>query len=285
MSFEWTGRTDEAEGEGGRRWHQCVTEGAAGVSVVGFASDAGVARNRGRMGAADGPVALRKQLCTLPAWEGFTLRDEGDFETVEEYGQAMAGAIEAGSFAVGLGGGHDIAWGTFEAVKRARSGAIGVLSFDAHFDNRADEGLTSGTWMRLVSEDERFGEALVIGISETGNTVSLFERARESGVQAVLDRECAAGHGLDLAAWAARFEAVMVTVCLDVLPAAVAPGVSAPNGFGVPVDRTERDLEAVCGVGSVVALDVAELNPRFDQDERTARTAARLIYRAARTRR
>lgn len=276
---------DEVEGTNGRRWHQCVTEGAAGLTVVGYASDAGVARNRGRVGAAEGPEALRKQMCNLPAWEGFSLRDGGDFEAVEDYAQAMSEAIGAGSFAVGLGGGHDIAWGTFEAVKRTRSGAIGVLSFDAHFDNRRDEGLTSGTWMRLVSEDDRFGEALVIGISETGNTVSLFERAQKSRVQVVLDRECAAGHGPDLAAWAARFEAVMVTVCLDVLPAAVAPGVSAPNGFGVSVDRIERDLEAVCRVGSVVALDVAEMNPRFDQDERTARTAARLIYRAARTRR
>ena len=69
----WTGRVDAADGESGRRWHQVVrpVEAADGPGVVllGFACDAGVRRNHGRPGAAEGPAALRRMLGNL-AWHG-----------------------------------------------------------------------------------------------------------------------------------------------------------------------------------------------------------------------
>jgi formiminoglutamase len=81
---------------------------------------------------------------------------------------------------------------------------------------------------------------------------------------------------------------VYLTLCLDVLPPAVAPGVSAPSGLGVALHRVVALLEdalAACGHGrpgsKLLLADIAELNPRFDPDGRTARTAARLAYEIA----
>ena len=66
---DWSGRTDAAEGGAALRWHQVVRPrdmAAAPVALVGFACDAGVARNKGRPGAMTGPSALRKALANVP---------------------------------------------------------------------------------------------------------------------------------------------------------------------------------------------------------------------------
>ena len=64
----WQGRIDREEGEGGRRWHQVIKayDGTQKMALVGFACDAGVARNQGRIGAAEGPDALRRMMANLP---------------------------------------------------------------------------------------------------------------------------------------------------------------------------------------------------------------------------
>ena len=69
----WSGRIDAADGDRGRRWHQVVrpvaTADRPGVALLGFASDAGVIRNQGRPGAAEGPRTLCHALANL-AWHG-----------------------------------------------------------------------------------------------------------------------------------------------------------------------------------------------------------------------
>ena len=73
-----------------------------------------------------------------------------------------------------------------------------------------------------------------------------------------------------------------LTVCLDVLPAATAPGVSAPGVLGVPLAHVERLIYLVAGSGRLIAADIAELNPQADRDATTARVAARLVARIVR---
>ena len=72
------------------------------------------------------------------------------------------------------------------------------------------------------------------------------------------------------------------------LPASVAPGLSAPAGLGVPAHVILAACQAAAASGKLRHADVVELNPAFDVDSRTARTAARLIHtilsEAARTR-
>jgi formiminoglutamase len=70
---------------------------------------------------------------------------------------------------------------------------------------------------------------------------------------------------------------VYLTIDLDVLPAAVAPGVSAPAAYGVPLPVITAICRQVAASGKLFHLDVAELNPAVDIDHRTAKVAARLI--------
>ena len=84
----WQGRVDALDGAAGRRWHQVVQPldqaTQPGVALCGLASDAGVRRNHGRPGAAEGPRTLRRYLANL-AWHGTDrqgLYDAGDVAVV-----------------------------------------------------------------------------------------------------------------------------------------------------------------------------------------------------------
>lgn len=311
----WTGRVDAADGERGRRWHQVVRPAQQadrpGVALLGFASDAGVSRNRGRPGASEGPATLRRALANL-AWHGdddarlydggdVTCRDDALEEAQSAYADRLAGLLRDGHFVIGLGGGHEIAWAAHSGLERAfasdpRFARLGVLNFDAHLDLRRPEPAgrgTSGTPFLQIAEaraarglDFRY---LCVGASEAANTPALFDRARALGATVVTDLEAAQPEAsLHLQRFIEASSAVYLTFCLDVLPPAVAPGVSAPAGLGVALHRVVnllKDALAACGHGrpgsKLLLADIAELNPRFDADGRTARTAARLAYELA----
>ena len=64
----WSGR-DDGPGAEHARWHHAVNGAGADapVALIGFASDEGVRRNQGRVGAAGGPAALRAALAGFAA--------------------------------------------------------------------------------------------------------------------------------------------------------------------------------------------------------------------------
>lgn len=315
----WAGRHD-GEGPEHARWHERVRPAPDGgaadgehVGILGFRSDEGVRRNRGRTGAAEGPDALRRALSPL-ALHGdladgtVALVDHGDASTIGEDlegGQdeavgLIARALDADGarLVVVLGGGHETAWASYRglmASRRMRGGdgrapRWGVLNLDAHFDLRREERPTSGTpFLQMAAAEAAAGRELayaVVGIAEPSNTGALFATARELGVRWMTDVECEAAGARGVAAFvetfAADLDVLYLTVDLDLLPAAVAPGVSAPAALGVSVPVVAAAVRAAAASGHLALLDVVELNPSLDIDDRTARTAARLIDEAIR---
>lgn len=305
QGWHWTGRVDAADGAKALRWHQVVRPRGseiAAVALQGFACDAGVARNSGRVGAAEGPAALRRALANLAVHDAGPVDDLGDvacegdaLEAAQEtYAAAAAAAMTRGSLVIGLGGGHEIAWASYLALSHlldasGSSDSIGVINFDAHFDLRADERPNSGTPFRQILEHARARGRSVgyhcLGISRYSNTVALFERAQALGASWVEDSEFREDRipaiEAGLRAFLARHPRIYLTICLDVLPAAVAPGVSAPAALGVAPGIVDRLVETIVASGQIAIADVAELNPRFDQDDRTARIAARFVAHVA----
>lgn len=309
----WQGRSDEAEGRLGLRWHQVVQPEAAaagaGLAVLGFACDAGVARNHGRTGAGAGPAALRAMLSNLPARQGMALFDAGDVRCLpqaggdglepaqEQLSARVQGLLARGLFPLVLGGGHEMAYGSFGGLARHLSQAgqggaaprIGIVNLDAHFDLRLAERASSGTPFRQIAEDcAARGWAFhycCLGVSEYANSEALFARAGALGAQWRLDADMGvlqrAATLEQLAAFMAGVDHLYLTICLDVLPASVAPGVSAPAAHGVGLEVVEAVVDLVARSGKVRLADIAELNPRYDIDARTARTAARLAARIA----
>ena len=306
-TFEWRGRIDAEEAGDSTRWHQRVrpadADSAGGVTLIGFAVDEGVRRNGGRPGAAEGPKALRAALANLPVMGEPALWDAGDVSCVgdaldaaqTQLANTVAEAIARGSLPLVMGGGHEVAWGTFQGLEKAgRHQRLLIVNLDAHFDLRMAARGNSGTPFRQIHDwqaaNGRPFHYRVLGISTFANTQALFDRAHEMGVRYWLDEQLQDATGLASAQAALaddlkQADAVYLTVCLDVLPGAQAPGVSAPSALGVPLAQVERLIDQVLACGRVVAADVAELNPSQDRDGLTAKVAARLIARIARSRR
>ena len=306
----WRGRTDPEEGELGRRWHEAIRSPSqgGGIALLGFACDAGVARNQGRVGARSGPAAIRAALAGLPASHSLAAFDAGDVaprsspdddgleNAQERLSASLAELLELCALPIVLGGGHEVAYGSFGGLARhlrnRMPGAvprIGIVNLDAHFDLRLGERASSGTPFRQIAEDCTASgwpfHYCCLGVSEFANTAALFARAEALGV--VWRRDC----DMDLlqrdatltqlAAFLSGIDHVYLTVDLDVLPASVAPGVSAPAARGVSLEIIEPLIDLVVTSGKLRLMDVAEMNPLLDIDFRTARTAARLVARVA----
>lgn len=312
---QWQGRVDAAEGELGKRWHQVVRpfeqagngrDVGRGIGLIGFACDAGVARNHGRTGAESGPAALRAMLANMPVRRCKSIADAGDIacepaggndgleQAQEALSAVVADVLASGMLPIALGGGHEIAFGSFGGLARhlaprEKKPRIGIINLDAHFDLRMDERATSGTPFRQIAEDcQARGwdfNYCCLGVSVFSNTEALFRRAEALGVRWRLDEDMGIMQLDKTLASVSSFldgvDHVYLTTCLDVLPAAVAPGVSAPAARGVPLDVIEPVIDTVAASGKLRLADVAELNPARDIDNRTACVAARLVARIA----
>ncbi|WP_345815964.1 formimidoylglutamase [Paraburkholderia sp. PREW-6R] len=314
----WVGRSDEGEpGDTRRVFDQVVAfDGSCGRErvatgndmpvIIGFGCDEGVRRNQGRTGAAHAPKELRRALAGLPANAaiaaladaGDVVCDDGDLERAQtQLAALVADVLAHGGRPLVFGGGHEVAWGTYAGFRLHQERAVAdfsrasrkllIINFDAHFDLRRKRPANSGTPFDQIADDCRESGVpfhyVCFGISELANTASLFARAHELNVRSVLDvdmQEAQLPHLLrELGQLLDTADDVYLTIDLDVLPAATAPGVSAPAALGVPLYVVEAMVRRVRASGKLRVADIAEYNPSLDQDKRTARAAARLAYR------
>lgn len=302
-TFSWSGRND-GDGPEHARWFTTISplpfnplnEQSAtsrpslpttSVTIVGFASDEGVRRNHGRVGAHEGPAKALTALGSLAVHHSIPTFDGGiisvDGEDLEGGHQALTQAVSsvtgAGSTCIVVGGGHETAYGTHMGLVRSVGEArIGIINFDAHFDLRTADRPTSGTPFKQIAEAVDDFRYTVVGISRPNNTRVLFDEAERLGVTVVTDDELRRQSVEDIIAMAARdVDILHVSIDLDVLPAAVAPGVSAPAAVGVPLNTIRDGLAACIHTNKVKLIDIVELNPTYDVDDRTAKVAARLV--------
>lgn len=309
--FSWTGRIDqETDSQAAQRWHQKVRPYAPGseqgVALLGFESDEGVRRNQGRPGAAKGPDHIRQALTNLPwnrrapVWDAGNIRCNGtDLEQAQQdYAGQMCQLLDNGQLVIGLGGGHEIGWASYQGLmmhlEKQWKGKdpinAGIINFDAHFDLRLPEvGPSSGTPFWQASEYAREHNIpfnyLCLGISESSNTQALFTRADELGVIYRLDKEMTLLHlsslQQDLQQFINKVDHIYLTIDIDAFPAALAPGVSAPAARGIPPEVVEPLLDIIKHCGKLKLFDIAETCPKHDIDAHTARLAARLIHQLA----
>ncbi len=267
--------------------------------LLGFSCDEGVRRNHGRPGARSGPEAIRDALGRLAWHHSGELLDAGDvlcpgddLESAQaEFGNRISRLLQAGVFPIGIGGGHEIAFGHVQGIREAiGEQTLGIINFDAHFDMRGPvdgKGNSGTSFYQIAQQEEARGRAfnyLCIGLQKENNTRMLFdtaERYRAEWIEAfkvnLFNRESLTGR-LDW--FLEKVDHVYLSFCLDVFNASIAPGVSAVNPLGIYPDIILYLIQHIVGSGKVISLDLAELNPLYDIDQRTARLAAALIFHA-----
>jgi formiminoglutamase len=260
----------------------------------GFAVDEGVRRNKGRQGAKDAPDIIRKNLSNFPVINpDFKLLDFGnvycDGEKLEvaqdDLAKRVSSVLSKGGRSIVLGGGHEVTFAHYSGVKQAfPDKKIGIINFDAHFDNREPEsgvGASSGTGFWQIAQEGNI-HSLHIGIQRNSNTLKLFDTAHKFGMKYILAEEIFFENLPSIYERLNDFlkdiDILYITICMDVFNASIAPGVSASAYNGIFADAAFMHIyRHLLKNIKLKALDVAEVNPNFDIQDRTARLAASLV--------
>lgn len=267
--------------------------------LIGFCCDEGVRRNLGRVGASDGPHAIRQAFARLPIHDlSFEIYDFGDVVckdgNLEAAQSALSAVIEIlisqGITPIVMGGGHEVAFGHYRGIRKAISkSTLGIVNFDAHLDMRPllenYQGSSGTPFLQIAQECEKnnlnFNYSCV-GVQKTGNLPQLFNTAKKYNAEIIFAEEL---HQKEMGHFFSFVEKVIeknqhiyMTICLDVFSVAYAPGVSAIQPLGLSPWHIIPLIRKLAESGKIVSYDIAELNPAYDPDERTAKLAASLIY-------
>ncbi len=295
----WQGRLDGDDALQHRIWQRVSLQNSydeispKDFVLHGFAVDEGVRRNKGRVGAALAPEVIRRNMANFPVVKpNFSLKDFGDVvcaSTLEaaqaELAAKTSSVLANGGRSVVLGGGHEVTYAHFSGLRKAfPDKKIGIINIDAHFDNREPEagiGQSSGTGFWQIAQEGAI-HSLHIGIQRNSNTLKLFDTAHQYGMRYITADEIFFENlpGIyeridDLVNSA---DVIYLTICMDVFNAAIAPGVSALAYSGIFADAAFMHFYRHILQGKkLLALDVAEVNPALDPDQRTARLAASLV--------
>lgn len=260
-------------------------------ALHGFAVDEGVRRNKGRHGAKDAPDIIRKNMSNFPVIRpdfslldfGNITCDDGNLENTQNHlAKNVSKVLLKGGKSLVLGGGHEVTYAHYLGLKTAfPEQKIGIINIDAHFDNRQPEnevGASSGTGFWQIAQEGEI-HSLHIGIQRNSNTLKLFDTAHQYGMKYILADEL---FFENLPSIYQRINELLesvdyiyLTICMDVFNASIAPGVSASAYNGIFADATFMHFyRHILKSDKLLALDVAEVNPAYDIQDRTARLAA-----------
>lgn len=296
----WTGRFDGEDPLYHRIFQRVsVEENYETISpndfvLHGFAVDEGVKRNKGNVGAKDAPDIIRKNIANFPVVNAnFSLKDfgnitceNGDLETAQNLlAEKVKIVLEKGGKSIVFGGGHEVMFAHYSGVRKAfPDKKIGIINIDAHFDNREIDpniGASSGTGFWQIAQNENLN-SLHIGIQRNSNTLKLFDTAHQLGIKYILADEIFFENLPNiyekLDDFTNNIDILYITICMDVFNASIAPGVSAPSYNGLFADAAFMHLyRKLLQSETLVALDIAEVNPSRDENERTSRLGANLV--------
>ena len=172
-----------------------------------------------------------------------------------------------------LGGEHLVTLGSFPCFPKD----TGYVVFDAHYDLRdqyADIKLSHAAYLRRIVEEH--GSENIIHVGARAFVKEEFAFLKEHNIRTVSDKEIRNGNGAKLLKdMTSTFDNLYLSIDLDVLDPAFAPGVGNPEAVGIS-SRELYDLVTTLQNKKIVAADIVELNPTYDNGA-TASMAAKMI--------
>ena len=172
-----------------------------------------------------------------------------------------------------LGGEHLITLGSFTCFPKD----TGYVVFDAHYDLRdqyADIKLSHAAYLRRIVEKR--GSENIVHVGARAFVKEELAFLKEHNIRTVSDKEIRDGNGAKLLKdVTSTFDSLYVSIDIDVLDPAFAPGVGNPEAVGIS-SRELYDLITTLQNKKIVAADIVELNPTYDNGS-TASMAAKMI--------
>lgn len=262
--------------------------------LLGFPVDEGVVRNGGRPGAAEAPPRLREWLYGMTPdprrhHEMIKLvrhtRDLGNLigdvslsARQAALGTTLAPHLRNDTVPLVLGGGHETAYGHFLGYVEAERD-VTILNWDAHPDVRpVDHGTphSGSSFRQALQHPSGCCRNYAVAGLQPHSTAAAHLRFIESH-----DGDYTWGDDLSRRAIEKQYESLsgpaMVTFDLDTVDQAQAPGVSAPAAGGLDQTLWFHAAYQAGRCPHVTSVDLVELNPTVDVDDRTARLAARTV--------
>ena len=276
------------------------------VQVVGYALD--TAANQA--GAAEGPHVLQQSsdFQQLPiTWVEILdepKRQRGlaaipDIKSVcEKLADHIAKLTQKKKPFLTIGGDHSSAIGTWSGAANALDGPLGLLWIDAHMDAHTPEtsisknihGMSVATLLghgdvsltQILSNKPKINpeNIALIGIRsfEKGETellkklnvkIYFMETVKQQGLQKVM--ESAIKHVTK------NTTGFGISIDLDAIDPQDAPAVSTPAKGGLRADDFLTSLSLIAKHPHFIGAEIAEFNPRHDQDKKTEKLIQRII--------
>ncbi len=240
-----------------------------------------------RPGTRFGPNALRDAFLNVEAYskelgvdvEKLPLRDLGNLsrvseakETVEMVSKVTKQFFDSGERFCMLGGEHSITFASFRNAAKDTA----LVVFDAHFDLRNEwEGsrYSHASYLRRISEVRDV--SCVAHIGGRAATEEEWRLSKELGLVVTAGAADGAESLRRFKSFLSGFRHVYVSVDLDGLDPAYAPGVGTPEPGGLTTLTTLKYVYALRGA-DLAAFDIVELCPAYDNGS-TATLAARMM--------
>jgi agmatinase len=225
-------------------------------------------------------------------WGAQRVADAGDLainpfdleQAVRDIEQGATQTLDRADRLVTLGGDHTIALPLLRAVHR-RHGPCALVHFDAHldtWDTYFGASYTHGTPFRRAAEEQLLDleHSMHVGIRGPLYTAADLEDDAALGYAIVSTTDISRG-GVDQAVQRIRQRVgerpVYVSVDIDVLDPAHAPGTGTPEPGGLTTRELQELLRGLDGL-QLAGADVVEVSPAYDHAEITALAAAQIAY-------
>lgn len=218
--------------------------------------------------------------------EEVPIHDLGDVDVVENLEETLERVKAVVSELVGakktpimVGGEHSITKGAVESLPKD----LGIVNFDAHMDLRDEflgEKLSHATFMRRVADHLGPGHIMEVGIRAFSKPELDFSKKSKIETITSLDvrKDGVLKTGKRVSSFLSGFSHSYVTVDIDVLDPAYAPGVGNPEPDGLSTDELLTLVQASM-TQNLTGFDLVEVSPPMDSGQ-TAAVGAKVIFEA-----
>ena len=278
-------------------WSGLAVEGTtADLAILGIPFDGAASFRRG---AAEAPAAIRAltphtapftetghALETLRICDLGDVRCDGDWDEVSSRIAATVAQAFTYPFAVFLGGDHAVSIPILQTLSETMEGSLGVLHLDAHLDlmdsfegRRWSHACTARRYLELGNVRPEhvvfcgirswLGDEVAYVQSHPALSVHTAQALDAQGVQAVAKQTIAQLETAD---------AVYITLDIDFLDPAFAPGTGTPEAGGPSTRQLLEYLKLVFPALPVRAMDLVEVSPPLDSSHITSVAAVKILY-------
>lgn len=221
-----------------------------------------------------------KTIPTVPmrgTFDGKKIFDAGNVSRDELHDRVFATVAE-GRLPVTIGGDHSLTRDVLAAIHESTGEKLSLLYFDAHPDFVSSARNYYGSVLTDSAQYVDFPRSMALGTRAAEQEE--IDNARSAGLQLVTPIDIVE-HGVrkvaEMITAKTAGRRVYVSIDLDCVDPASAPGVSVPSPGGLATADLLYMLTRVMSTYKIAGFDIVELSPGYDLNDMTAYLAARIM--------